>query len=91
MSESDHKHDSPPKWVTCQHSLSLLMEYLDGTLPPEQQRELDRHFKACPPCIDFVRKYRSTTGVCQKALKDDVPDDMANRLTSFLHDKLCKP
>ena len=88
MSESDSKKESPPRWVTCQHSIGKLLEYLEGTLPPEEQRELDRHFKACPPCIDFVRKYRSTPQICKKALADEVPDEMAQRLSSFLHGKL---
>ncbi len=79
--------ENVPEWVTCKHSLELLVEYLDGTLPPEEKAALDRHFKACPPCIDFVRKYKATPGVCQKALEQDVPKDMGDRLAAFLCDK----
>jgi len=78
-----------PEWVTCQHSLSQLQEYLDGTLPPEEKAKLDRHFKACPPCVDFVRKYKATPVICKQALAADVPDDLADRLGSFLRAK-CK-
>ncbi|HEY3445566.1 MAG TPA: zf-HC2 domain-containing protein [Myxococcales bacterium] len=76
-----------PEWVTCQHSLAQLQEYLDGTLAPEEKAKLDRHFRACPPCIDFVKKYKATPSVCQKALVQDVPKDMSDRLAAFLHDK----
>jgi len=79
--------DTVPEWVTCQHSLSQLQDYLDGTLSPEEKAKLDRHFRACPPCIDFVRKYKATPQVCAKALDHDVPKDMGDRLTSFLRDK----
>jgi anti-sigma factor RsiW len=91
LSDSNHRHDGPPEWVNCQHSIGLLLEYLDGTLPADEHRALDRHFKACPPCIDFVRKYRSTAEVCKQALTDEIPDEMASRLTSFLNSKICKP
>lgn len=83
--------DKEPEWVTCKHSLSLLQEYLDGTLPPEEKAALDRHFRACPPCIDFVRKYRATPHVVKQALHQDVPKDMSDRLAAFLKDKCHKP
>ena len=76
-----------PEWASCEHSLSLLQEYLDGTLPPEEKAILDRHFRACPPCIDFVRKYRATPALCQRALVQEVPQDMGERLAAFLHSK----
>jgi len=76
-----------PEWVTCQHSLGLLQDYLDGTLSEDERAALDRHFKACPPCIDFVRKYKATPHVCQKALVEELPKEMADRLGAFLHDK----
>ena len=84
--------ENAPEWVTCKHSLSLLQEYLDGTLPPEEKAKLDRHFRACPPCIDFVRKYQATPGVCRKALaEDDMPEEMGDRLTQFLRQKCADP
>ena len=92
MSEHDHEHDhgGGPEWVTCEHSIELLLDYLEGALPPEEMKALDRHFKACPPCIDFLRKYRTTPSLCRKALESDVPPEMASRLTNFLTDKIKK-
>jgi anti-sigma factor (TIGR02949 family) len=77
-----------PEWVNCQHSVELLNEYLDGTLPPEERRALERHFKACPPCLDFMRKYQATPSLCKRALVEQVPEDLGRRLTQFLHAKL---
>jgi anti-sigma factor RsiW len=78
-----------PAYVTCKHSLSLLQEYLEGTLSPEDKADLDRHFKACPPCIDFVKKYQATPKICQKALAEEMPEDVGARLGQFLREK-CK-
>ncbi len=89
MSEHDHKHEgSVPEWVTCKHSLGLLQDYLDGTLPPAEKAALDRHFKACPPCIDFVKKYKATPTVCRAAIETEMPKELSDKLTSFLHAKL---
>lgn len=79
-----------PDWVTCQHSLELLQDYLDGHLPPDEKARLDRHFKACPPCIDFVRKYKATPSLCQKAFVEEIPKDLGDRLSSFLREKCGK-
>jgi anti-sigma factor RsiW len=87
VTDPQEKNDLP-EWVTCQHSIELLNEYLDGTLPSEEQRALERHFKACPPCIDFLRKYKATPSLCRKALAEEVPADLGRRLSEFLHAKL---
>lgn len=90
MSQTNEKEPGRtiPAWVTCEHALSLLVDYLDGSLPPEEKTALDRHLKGCPPCIHFVRKYRTTPHMCKKALETEMPDEMAERLTSFLRAKL---
>lgn len=82
---------NPTRWVTCKHSIGLLVDYLDGSLPSDEQSALDRHFKACPPCIDFVKKYRATSGMCRTALEEELPEELAAKLTSFLKDKLHQP
>ncbi len=88
MTDQEKKNEKTATWVNCEYSLGLLLEYLDGTLPPEDQSALDRHFKACPPCIDFVRKYRTTPELCRKALASDPPDEVSRRLTSWLREKM---
>lgn len=89
LSDENDKTGKTPEWVSCQHSIDNLVEYLDGVLPPEMKASLDRHFKLCPPCRDVVRKYRAVPDLCQKAMKDEVPEDVADRLSSFLRAK-CK-
>lgn len=85
---SEFKRDLP-RWVTCQHSIELLHEYIDGTLPPDEKEALDRHFKACPPCLDFLRKYQATPTVCRQALNQEISQELGDRLYAFLRQK-CK-
>jgi anti-sigma factor RsiW len=74
--------------VSCRHCVDHLLEYLEGTLPPEEEKAMDQHIAACPPCIDFVEQYRGSSRLCQRAIAGDMPDELASRLEEFLHKKL---
>ena len=74
---------------TCKESIDLLLDYLDGDMPEEQARHLEEHLAACPPCIDFLRTYRATPGICRRALQKQMPQELSERLKDFLRQK-CK-
>jgi len=44
----------------CRDVHRLLFEYAQGTLDPETTRQLDKHFRDCPSCLEFIRTYRQT-------------------------------
>jgi anti-sigma factor (TIGR02949 family) len=69
---------------TCKDSIDLLLDFLDGDMADEDARRLEEHLSACPPCVDFVKTYRATSGLCKKALKRAMPDEMSAKLTEFL-------
>ncbi len=74
---------------TCKESVDLLLDFLDGAMPEEEARRLEEHLEACPPCIDFLRTYKATPGLCRRALSRQMPQALADRLTDFLRQK-CK-
>jgi anti-sigma factor RsiW len=89
VSDDSHKKSGClPEWVSCKHSIDRIFEFLDGSLPEEERMKVDRHFKLCPPCREFLGKYRAVPGLCQKALVQELPRETADRLTTFLRDKL---
>jgi hypothetical protein len=69
---------------TCKDSIDVLMDFLDGTMPEEQVRHLEEHLSGCPPCLDFLKTYQATPGICRKAMKAQMPKEMAGKLTDFL-------
>ena len=56
------------RMFSCKESIQLLVDYLDGDMTPEERQHLDEHLAGCPPCVEFVRAYRATSGMCKKAL-----------------------
>jgi len=57
-------------------------------LSPEDEEHLRAHLNGCPPCVEFVRTYRATSGLCRKALVKSMPPEVAGRLRSFIRGKL---
>lgn len=74
---------------TCKESVDLLLQFLDGDMPEEEAARLEQHLEACPPCVDFLRTYRATPTLCKRALSQQMPQELADRLTSFLRQN-CK-
>ncbi|MFZ5470357.1 MAG: anti-sigma factor family protein [Myxococcota bacterium] len=74
---------------TCKDSISLLMTLLDGEVSAEEERNLEEHLQACPPCVEFMRTYRATPAMCRTALAAKMPEELCHRLTEFLRSK-CK-
>ncbi|MDX2146567.1 MAG: zf-HC2 domain-containing protein [Planctomycetota bacterium] len=46
--------------LTCQDVNGFLLEYVEGTLPPEVRAAFERHLAECPRCVRYLRGYRRT-------------------------------
>jgi len=73
---------------TCKDSINLLLDFLDGELTPEDTQHLREHLQGCSPCVDFLRTYRATPGLCKRALAQKMPQEMSTKLTEFLRSKI---
>lgn len=69
----------------CDEALANLYTFMDGELDDEQIAERIRvHLVDCPPCggaFNFEQRLRV---VVRRKLKEDVPDEMVERLQHFL-------
>lgn len=68
----------------CQECIDLLVDYLEGELPPERARALDIHLELCPACVSFVRTYKGTVDVARTLPVDEIPPELSQRLIDFL-------
>jgi anti-sigma factor (TIGR02949 family) len=73
---------------TCKDSINLLLDFLDGELSPEDAQHLKEHLHGCAPCVDFLRTYRATPGLCKRAMAQTMPQELSSKLTEFLRSKI---
>jgi anti-sigma factor RsiW len=64
--------------------VDLLVDYLEGELPPARSRALEIHLDLCPSCVSFVNTYRGTVDVARSLPVDEIPPELTTRLIDFL-------
>jgi anti-sigma factor RsiW len=66
---------------SCQHLLTSLSDYVDGTLSDELCTKLERHMEGCENCRIVVDSLRKTVYLYQVTKQPpSVPDDVRQRL-----------
>lgn len=73
--------------VTCASGVALLMDYLEGVLPPPTARDLESHVAACERCRAYVESYRATPRILRDATTADLPAELQESLLAFLRAK----
>ena len=71
---TDHAHQN------CQALLGSLSEYIDGELPPELCKEIEKHLEGCDNCRIVLNTTRRTIDLVQIPVEENVPDDVRERL-----------
>ena len=73
-----------PHVARCDECVELLVDYLEGELPPQRARALEIHLDLCPACVAFVNTYRGTVDVARTLHAEDIPPELTQRLLDFL-------
>jgi anti-sigma factor RsiW len=69
---------------TCASGVDLLMDYLEGVLPPEVNTALEGHVAGCARCTAFVASYQATPRILRDATTTSLPADVEALLQAFL-------
>jgi hypothetical protein len=71
--------------ICCKECLDLLYDYIEGSLDQETTDSLEEHFQECPPCISFMKTYKSTAMICRDTLNQiEVPVAVREALLKVL-------
>lgn len=73
--------------MNCKELISLLEDYLDGTMEEQLKQELDVHIAMCEPCLHFLQTYDRTRTLCRQVTLDEIPPEFRERLRSFVMEK----
>jgi anti-sigma factor (TIGR02949 family) len=68
----------------CSDLTQLLLDFVEGHLPPETHAALQQHLTGCPECVAFVRTYESTRSLLRSLTDADLPPELRTRLRAFL-------
>ena len=72
------------KDIVCASGVDLLMDYLEGVLPPDVHAALTEHVAGCARCAAFVASYRDTSRIVREAIAATMPADVEESLKAFL-------
>jgi anti-sigma factor RsiW len=52
--------DPAERDLTCQVFVTLITEYMEGTLPPRIVEQVEAHLALCPHCVEYLDEIRRT-------------------------------
>ena len=70
--------------VACASGVELLMDFIEGVLPPDVQAALEEHVAGCERCAAFVASYQATPRILRDATAISLPADIEASLKAFL-------
>lgn len=76
---TDHLHKN------CKALLGSLSEYIDGELPAELCKEIEKHLEGCENCRVVLNTTRRTIDLVHMPAGENVPTDVRERLFKRLN------
>jgi Putative zinc-finger len=75
---------------TCKEITGLIFGYLNDTLSPSVRRDLKRHLRICPDCVNFLNTYKKTASVTRSIRPEEIPPRVRNNILDFLRGRIRK-
>lgn len=73
--------------ISCQQLIEFCVDYLDGSLPVDQQDRFRRHLARCPDCVTFFETYQKTPQISREALDTQMPESVRESVRMFLRNQ----
>jgi anti-sigma factor RsiW len=72
--------------MSCRELVTLVTEYLDGTMPRPERIRFERHVAVCPPCRSHLEQMRETIRASGKLTEESIsPAAREALLDAFAH------
>jgi anti-sigma factor RsiW len=72
--------------LTCHEVIELLSNYIEGVLPADDRRRVDKHLALCDGCDTYLKQLRETIRVTGMVAEDQVPEDQKAALLAAFRD-----
>jgi hypothetical protein len=70
--KSKKREPSDPDYP-CRAAISLISNYLVGSIAPSVRVDFERHLSFCPDCAAFLQTYKKTIEVTREFLRSQTP------------------
>jgi anti-sigma factor RsiW len=71
---------NPPDDLACTEEVELITDYLEGALPADEARRLERHLDTCPGCTEYLEQMRTVASSLGGLTEDSLPAEMRDGL-----------
>lgn len=75
-----------PEDLACIQVVEIVTDYLDGALPAEEAKRLERHLETCPGCTDYVEQMRTIAGSLAGLDEQSLPAEVRESLIATFRD-----
>jgi predicted anti-sigma-YlaC factor YlaD len=77
---------SAPTEMTCRELVSVVTEYLEGTMSLEDRARLEDHLLSCKSCVNYLQQMRDTLRIAGELREKDVSADAQAELLRVFRD-----
>jgi anti-sigma factor RsiW len=73
--------------AACVDVVEIMTDYLEGALPADEARRLERHLTTCPGCTEYVEQMRTLAGSLGGLTEEWMPAGMRAGLIAAFRDR----
>lgn len=73
--------------INCQQLIDFCLDYIEGSLPQDEQLRFAQHLGQCNDCVVFFETYRRIPELSREALATQMPNAVRESVRSFLRAK----
>ena len=73
--------------ISCRQLAELLLDFVNGELPPELHEHVKEHLEWCPPCVTYVETYQLTIRLTRHLPCEPLPEELKQRLQAALESR----
>jgi len=70
--------------MDCEKAYSIIQDFLDGTMSPDDEKAFNRHVAGCPACARELRAHRGLNTVLDDMEPESAPEGFAEPVIRFL-------
>lgn len=73
--------------IACRELVTLVTDYLEDRLPPDDRARFDAHIAGCPGCSVYLEQMRATIRLTGTLREEEIPREVREALLAALRER----